>query len=358
MSKKGIHQMTDITNRVIPEPKNWQDFERLCYDLYRRMSKTSDAEMNGRQGQPQAGVDVYGTDRVENRFVGVQCKGKDQGYGAELTGTELRAEIEKAKTFDPPVDVFIVATTAPNNIKIQQLARTITRKHAEQGLFEVRVQGCGTLQQWVTDDRELFSKHFPDLAPFDIVGRLDAGFALSESRDEQILTQIAGLRSQLTASTERSDSSDPLQTRIIDAAKLIDDGSAQAALRLLDRILKDEGSRLSPRNLFRLHSGIGFAHMALGDLPAAIQYFRNAYGADPEWPNARAILAIAELLEGNTAWAFERAKQALADDPSSYHAAAVIIDTAPKEVGVATLEALIPIGLRDRVDSNRSVRPP
>jgi hypothetical protein len=112
--------MTDITNRVLPPPKNWQDFEHMCFDLYSRLWKTNDAEMHGRRGQPQAGVDVYGTDRVEGgRFVGVQCKGKDQDYGGELTEKELRAEIEKAEIFVPPLDVFVVATTAPNDEKIQ-----------------------------------------------------------------------------------------------------------------------------------------------------------------------------------------------------------------------------------------------
>jgi hypothetical protein len=110
--------MTDITNRALPEPKNWQDFERLCFDLYRHIWKTTDADMNGRQGQPQAGVDVYGTDRVEDKLVGVQCKGKDQGYGNKLIEKELREEIEKAKIFIPALDVFIVATTAPNDVHI------------------------------------------------------------------------------------------------------------------------------------------------------------------------------------------------------------------------------------------------
>ena len=96
--------MTDITNRVLPPPRNWQDLERLCFDLYSRMWRTNDAEMNGRQGQPQAGVDVHGTDRHEGgRLVGVQCKGEDQGYGGAVTEKELREEIEKAKTFEPPL---------------------------------------------------------------------------------------------------------------------------------------------------------------------------------------------------------------------------------------------------------------
>ena len=37
-------------------------------------------------------------------------------------------------------------------------------------------------------------------------------------------------------------------------------------------------------------------------------------------------------------------------DPTSYHAAAVIMDTAPQEVGFDAIEALVPTGLRDRID--------
>jgi hypothetical protein len=95
--------MTDITNRVLPPPKNWQDFEHMCFDLYSRLWRTNGAEMHGRRGQPQAGVDVFGTDNYERgRFTGVQCKGKDQDYGGALTEDELRAEIKKAETQLPP----------------------------------------------------------------------------------------------------------------------------------------------------------------------------------------------------------------------------------------------------------------
>src|ERR1700688_3508790 len=112
--------MTSVVSRALPPPGNWQDFERLCFDLYSRIWRTNDAEMHRRRGQPQAGIDVYGHDRVEARFVGVQCKGKEEGYGAELTEAEIRAETEKAKTFDPPIDVFIIATTALNDTAAQR----------------------------------------------------------------------------------------------------------------------------------------------------------------------------------------------------------------------------------------------
>src|SRR3954469_25418699 len=55
-----------------------------------------------------------------------------------------------------------------------------------------------------------------------------------------------------------------------------------------------KGEKVTGRNLYRLRAGLGFAHMALGDVGAAINEFRNAQSADPNWPGSGAILAIAE----------------------------------------------------------------
>src|SRR5215469_9474078 len=150
--------LMNILSRSFPPPRNWQDFERLCYDVYSRIWRTNDAAMNGRVGQPQAGVDVYGRDRLEDAFVGVQCKGKDQSYNIPLTAAELREEVEKAKSFVPKLDVFVLATTAPNDQAIQQLARELSDAHKNAGLFEVRVEGWTTLSQRITDYDELVRK--------------------------------------------------------------------------------------------------------------------------------------------------------------------------------------------------------
>ena len=145
------------------------------------MWKTNDAEMHGRTGQPQAGVDVYGADRVEGQFVGVQCKGKDQSYGNPLTAAELRKEVTKAQSFDPPLDLFVLATTAPNDATIQKLGRQLTQKHKRSRLFEVRVVGWSSLRQRVTDYPDIVKKYFPDFAPADVVGAIEAGVEITRA---------------------------------------------------------------------------------------------------------------------------------------------------------------------------------
>jgi hypothetical protein len=50
--------------------------------------------------------------RTTGAYHGIQCKGKDAGYGNVLTITELNSEVEKADLFTPALKDLIVATTA------------------------------------------------------------------------------------------------------------------------------------------------------------------------------------------------------------------------------------------------------
>src|SRR4051812_38732769 len=105
----------------IPPPKNWQDFESLCWDLWRRIWNDPNTQKNGRQGQAQCGVDVYG--RRGGTWVGLQAKGKDNFTEQRVTVRELRAEVEKAKGFTPNLGEFVLATTGPKDGKVEEAAR-------------------------------------------------------------------------------------------------------------------------------------------------------------------------------------------------------------------------------------------
>lgn len=110
----------------LPAPANWQDFELLCRDLFAAEWGDRLAQRNGRQGQQQAGVDVFGLKKGEQ--VGVQCKLRDQHYGARVAIAELKAEIAKAKTFKPGLTEFVLATTAPKDVALQKAARKLSTK--------------------------------------------------------------------------------------------------------------------------------------------------------------------------------------------------------------------------------------
>jgi hypothetical protein len=111
--------------KTLRKPENWQDFESLCKKLWGELWEIPHkVKKNGRLGQPQNGVDVYGIPKNENGYWGVQCKGKNDDYlSATLTTKEIDGEIEKAKKFSPKLEVFIIATTQSKDVVIEQHIR-------------------------------------------------------------------------------------------------------------------------------------------------------------------------------------------------------------------------------------------
>jgi hypothetical protein len=98
--------MSDFTSVSILPPKDWQAFERHARVLFEHSLGDAGVQNNGRSGQRQNGVDIFGRrGGRDGRWVGVQCKGKDADYFGAVTGAELRREVEKTKKFKPTLRV-------------------------------------------------------------------------------------------------------------------------------------------------------------------------------------------------------------------------------------------------------------
>ncbi len=109
----------------LPIPSNWQDFEALCHQLWKEIWSDPNAQRNGRAGQEQFGVDVFGRPVYRSAYAGVQCKDKDGRLGSLLTESQLLIECANAKAFRPELESFTLATTAASNQAIQTAARKI-----------------------------------------------------------------------------------------------------------------------------------------------------------------------------------------------------------------------------------------
>ena len=138
----------------LPIPATWQDFEALCHQLWKQVWADPNAQPNGRSGQAQAGVDVWGKPVYTAHLAGVQCKDKNSKLGSKLTKTQLLRECENAKKFAPSLDVFTMATTAPRDAPIQTTARMLNERRAYP--FQVHV--------WSWDDIEAEVASRPTLA--------------------------------------------------------------------------------------------------------------------------------------------------------------------------------------------------
>jgi hypothetical protein len=151
--------------KQIAPPKEWGTFEDLCHALFKRVWEDPLAQKNGRRGQTQHGVDVFGSPNGDRRFYrGVQCKGKDSNYGSKAEWSEVLAEVAKAEKFSPKLDVWIFSTTAPADAALQKAARELSVERRAKGLFSVDVLGWEEIQALMADAPEVIAEFYPEHA--------------------------------------------------------------------------------------------------------------------------------------------------------------------------------------------------
>lgn len=107
-------------------PLYWQQFEELCVGLLAEVYDLPNAQQVGRPGQAQNGVDVYGGSSRRG-IIGVQCKRladlDPNGLpypGGPISRDFLLAEAEGALDFRPDLDIWILATTARRDVRVQR----------------------------------------------------------------------------------------------------------------------------------------------------------------------------------------------------------------------------------------------
>jgi hypothetical protein len=190
--------------KTIGKPVNWQDFESLCKMLWGQIWEIPNKiKKNGRLGQEQAGVDVYGKPKGESDYWGVQAKGKDDYSNAILTENEISKEIEKAKSFRPQLSVYIIATTSNKDSKIEEFVRLKDIENQKAGSFEI------LLFYW--EDIVDLLEGYPDVLNWYLHGIGQKGpfdFKISFNNMEESLTLIPIFEKEITKYklTDKSDS--------------------------------------------------------------------------------------------------------------------------------------------------------
>ncbi|AWM85542.1 hypothetical protein [Microvirga sp. 17 mud 1-3] len=142
-------------------PLYWQQFEDLTQSVVELVYNVPRAEKIGRPGQAQDGVDVY-AEHTKFGELAVQCKRLDDLDennhplpGGTISGNFLRTEAAKAQAFDPSLDIWILATTAKRDVKIQREARLLSQEYRRQGRFQILL--------WFWDDYISWLNAYPEL---------------------------------------------------------------------------------------------------------------------------------------------------------------------------------------------------
>lgn len=147
----------------IKPPENWQDFETLCKKLWGEIWYCSDTiKKNGRSGQNQCGVDVYGAPDNGFEYYGIQCKGKDNYTHSQLTTKEIDEEIGKAKSFQPPLKMLYFATTAVKDARIEEYIRLKNVESRTNGEFGIDVFSWEDIVDKLKENRDTYNWYIND----------------------------------------------------------------------------------------------------------------------------------------------------------------------------------------------------
>lgn len=201
----------------LPTPKDWDEFENLCADLFSKEWGDRNATRNGRQGQRQHGVDIYGSPTTGG-LAGVQCKGKRTWPPRPLTIAEIDKEVAEAKKFEPALSEFTIATAAAVDGPLQEHVRKITERHKQERLFTVHIAGWDELTRRLAQDDRLVEKHFSFVGLSSVRDAITKVSDQTENLSSQLQElSLAGRTSPGTVDTSSIESARALGAGLADA---------------------------------------------------------------------------------------------------------------------------------------------
>ncbi|WP_041272554.1 tetratricopeptide repeat protein [Desulfitobacterium hafniense] len=341
----------------LPKPKNWQDFENQMWVLFSCVLNDPNTQKNGRSGQKQNGVDIFGR-RNEHCFVGIQCKEK---YDSQVTEQELRSEVNKSKDFTPPIDEFFLVTTAPRDQKVQEIARVITSELSQTDHpIGVYVWGWDDIEENATNYPKALKAIDPTWNPY-----VEEGLSKVTQFQEMILQQIQEVKQSLFLSPDitkplsytpegtnlnETDENTPLHGQITAYQKFIDEGEIPLALKQLEKLKTDKWSGASRSERYRILVAIASAKLKLGFQEDAGNILLDAYNECPEHKKAQKNRATGLLLTKNFKEARALAQKLLEEDPDDAYTAGVLIQSYMDDCTDDNPLSMVPADLHETVE--------
>lgn len=148
--------MPTIQSLNLPVPKNWQEFETIVRDAQIQRWKSPMLQKNGRPGQKQEGVDIWGVDEI-GRQVAIQCK----RYKSPLKLKDVTVEVAMAEKFSGHLSALYIATTADHDAKLQEQVRMLSDKRVANDKFAVALLFWDEIVGSLLLNSEVFSAHYP-----------------------------------------------------------------------------------------------------------------------------------------------------------------------------------------------------
>ena len=136
-----------------PRPKSEDEWEEMVLDAMRLLWRDPNAQRNGRRGQRQHSVDVFG--KAGSFTVAAQAKNMDA-----LCKKDAMAEIAKAEAFQPPIHEFYFVIGGTRDASFQEFIRLLSDDRNSKGKFAVHVLFFEEVCQQLSLDNRLVIKYW------------------------------------------------------------------------------------------------------------------------------------------------------------------------------------------------------
>jgi len=330
----------------IPQPKDWQAFQRNCVLLFRDELQDPNAGEYGRNGQDQRGIDVLGRRGGRgDHFVGVQCRRIDK----PLREPKILSDAREALTLQAGLRELIFATTAPDDTAATDAALSAERKlRAEGHDLTISVYGWGQLQTLIAVHEVAYNAFHPSAV---------ASTAVKPVAEATINPEIAALIASQVGDHLRaagiglapresgtSSAEDPALHARIDTYRDLgkSDGQLLAAQKGLLALLEKEDLSAKPWARFRLETNLGTIALDLGREEEAAERFETAHLLRPDDSNGLANLSLARTIQRRFDDGMSAAQEALRLKPVASHAVAYLLQAAARSDWQGDPETLIP----------------
>ncbi|HVF61438.1 MAG TPA: hypothetical protein VNJ70_16640 [Thermoanaerobaculia bacterium] len=256
---------------------------------------------------------------------------------ARLSISEVDSDILQARSLQPELSRFIIATTADRDPELQKRAAQVTAEHAKLGLFSVTVYAWQDIEEVLRLNPALASEFYQQLpSPASAIKEFSAIVAAEVASVATV--NIPGSHAEIDQAVER-----------------LKQGSPEVAIVLLEKIQRERWDVLKPREKYRLLANLGLSHHAQGENDKATPLLLQAEQQQPNDEAAKAFGALGHLLAGDSLQAYEKAEAAWKVDPYLPVAQAVRIRTAPPELTYENLVGEIPEPVRREPDVARAL---
>ncbi len=152
--------MPTLNSIHFPPPQDWPEFEDLCRDLWARLWDDPNTQRNGRSGQGQKGVDIFGYPKRGRAVEGVQCRVKNRWLGQYLTEQDVSKAVEEADEFEPALSRLTIATTSSRDATLQEKIRLFSDSRLGQSKFPVSVAFWEEIQSRLVEHEDLLRKYY------------------------------------------------------------------------------------------------------------------------------------------------------------------------------------------------------